>query len=91
MSLQKKYTEWYKDKHNIEISKQLVLPVHYTLQGHPESGKMWMKMINQIIIDELGFQTTKHDRCIYMRVRDGETQLMLRQVYDFYWLQSQRN
>ena len=41
-------------------------------------------MIDEILIDQMGFQTTTHDRCIYRRVlSDGSVQLMLRQVDDF--------
>ena len=61
----------------------MVLPVKHALQGHPKSGKMWMKMIDNILIKELGFRTTTHDRCIYLQERDGEIQLLLRQVDNF--------
>ena len=44
---------------------------------------MLIKLIDNIIINQLGFHTTMHDRCIYRRVRDGETQLLLRQIDDF--------
>lgn len=60
-----------------------MLSVFHALQGHSESGKMWMKLIDNIIINQLGFHTTKYDRCIYRRVWDGETQLLLCQVNDF--------
>ena len=40
----------------------MVLPVNHTLQGHPESGKMWINMIDNILINQLGFRTTTHDR-----------------------------
>ena len=56
----------------------MVLPVKHALQGHPESGKMWMKMIDNILIKELGFRTTTHNRCIYLQEKDGESQLLLR-------------
>ena len=61
----------------------MVLPVHHALQGHPESGKMWMKMIDDILINQLGFRTTTHDYCIYIRERDGQVQLLLRQIDNF--------
>lgn len=66
LSVDDDYVVWYKDNHKVEISKQLVLPFHHTLQGHPESGKklIQIKMIDQIIIYELEFQTTMHNRCI---------------------------
>ena len=44
---------------------------------------MWMKLIDNIIINQLGLHTTTHSRCIYRRLKDGETQLILRQVDDF--------
>ena len=40
-------------------------------------------MIDDILINELGFRTTTHDRCIYLWERDGEIPLLLRQVDDF--------
>ena len=42
-----------------------------------------MKMIDDILIKELGFRTTTHDKCIYLKERDGEIQLLLWQVDDF--------
>ena len=62
------YAEWYGDKYKTKLSKRMVLSVKYTLQGHPESGKMWMKMIDNILITELGFRTTTHNRCVYIYI-----------------------
>ena len=43
-----------------------------------------MQMIDRILIKDMGFKTTTHDRCVYRRVlSDGSVQLMLRQVDDF--------
>ena len=39
-----------------------------------------MKLIDNIIINQLGIQTTTHDRFIYRRVQESETQLLLCQV-----------
>ena len=77
------YADWYYKKNGEHISKRMILPVCHALQGHPESGKMWMKMIDEILITQLGFRTTTHDRCIYIRERDGEVQLLLRQIDNF--------
>lgn len=56
----------------------------HALQGHLESGKQWMWMIDEIFIHQMGFQTTTHSRCVYRQVlSDGFMQLMLRQVDDF--------
>ena len=57
--------------------------MYHALQGHPERRKMWMKLIDNIIINERGFHTTTHDRCIYKWVQDRETQLLLSHVDNF--------
>ena len=77
------YAEWYKDKYGVTLNKRQVLPVQHALQGHPESRKMWMHMIDNILIKELGFRTTMHDRCIYLQEQNGSKQLLLRQIDDF--------
>ena len=83
LAINETYANLYFKKHGEQISKRMVLPVNHALQGHPESGKMWMKMINEILINQLGFRTTTHDRCIYIREKDGQVQLILRQIDDF--------
>ena len=54
LSVDYAYAEWYKDVKGVQISKIQVLPVYHALQGHPESGKMWMKLIDNIIIKIFG-------------------------------------
>ena len=72
------YADWYENKYKKKLDRRQVLPVKHALQGHPESGKQWMRMIDNILIAKMGFQTTTHDRCIYRRVlSDGSIQLML--------------
>ena len=44
---------------------------------------MWMKMIDDVLVTELRFRTTTHDRCIYTQERDREIQLLLPQVDNF--------
>ena len=62
----------------------MVLLVNYALQGHSESEKQWINMIDNILIQKMRFSTTTHDWCIYCRVTsDGKIQLMLRQVDNF--------
>ena len=53
------------------------------LQGHPESGKIWMKLIDRILIKDLGFKTTTKDWCIYIKKIKGRVILRLRQVDNF--------
>ena len=62
----------------------MVLPVYHALQSHPEFEKQWMHMIDEILIKQMGFQTTTHNRCVYHWVTpDGNAQLLLRQVDNF--------
>ena len=39
------YYEWYKENIGKSLNRRFVLPILHLLQGHPESGKMWMKLI----------------------------------------------
>ena len=77
------YFEWYKEKTGKTLNRRHVLPVLHSLQGYPESGEMWMELIDRILIKELGFKTTTKDRCIYIKKIKGRTLLLLRQVNDF--------
>ena len=45
----------------------MVLPIKHALQGYPKNRKMWMKIIDSILITKLGFRTTTHDIYIYER------------------------
>ena len=66
VSIDDAYAEWYKWKYQKKIDRSKVLPVLHALQGHPESGKLWEKMINKILFSkELNFKCTTHDRTIY--------------------------
>ena len=77
------YLEWFRKKFpGRPISRKYVLPVKHALQGHPESGKMWMHFIDNILIKEMGFKTSTHDRCIYRKVIDDEVVYILRQIDD---------
>ena len=42
-----------------------------------------MKLIDRILIKDLGFETTTKDRCIYIEKIQGHTLLLLRQVDNF--------
>ena len=79
LAIDEAYADWYKlCNDGREISRKFVLPVYHALQGHPESGKMWMKFIDDIIIKQMGFETTTHDQCIYRKVMDDEVVYLLR-------------
>ena len=83
LSIDSTYAEWYKGKHGRPIDQRLVLPINNRLQGHPEAGKMWMRHIDKILVKELGFQSTTHDRCIFRNPdRFGSEVYLLKQVDD---------
>jgi Reverse transcriptase (RNA-dependent DNA polymerase) len=78
------YADWYEARHKIKLDRSLVLPVQHALQGHPESGRLWMEHIDRILCSPpLNFRSTTHDQTIYQTSYNGETVLLLRQVDDF--------
>ena len=88
LSVDEAYEEWWNEtcssRSKPPITRKFVIPVQHCLQGHPESGKQWMRFIDNILINEMGFRTTTHDRCIYRKLMaDGEPVYCLRQVDDF--------
>ena len=42
-----------------------------------------MQTINQVLLEQMGFRTTTHDRCIYFKEHEGKVIMLLRQVDDF--------
>ena len=73
VTIDDQYADWYKHTFNKKINRSLVLPVQRALQGHPESGHLWEKYVNQILFsDELRLQMTTHDRTTYTTTFKGE-------------------
>jgi len=53
------YRSWYKKCFNINIDPVThAVPLNKALQGHPEAGALWERMIVGILEDELGFRST---------------------------------
>ncbi len=79
------YCSWYCKRFSNDIDpRKYVVPVHRALQGHPEAGVLWEKMIVSILEGkELNFRSTTHERNLYRGTIDGETVLVCRQVDDF--------
>ena len=82
LSIDDQYADWYKHKYGKEIDRRQVLPIERALQGHPESGKQWMRHIDGIL-DKLGFIKAKHDHSIYQMSHQEGDIFLLRQVDDF--------
>ena len=87
VTIDKQYREWYKDRFPDEpdIADKAVLPVHGALQGHPESPRLWSKLIDAII-KELNLKPCHHEPCLYYTDNafgENKQVLFLRQVDDF--------
>ena len=55
-------------------------------QGHPEAPRLWEKHIHGILVNDLKFTPTTHEKCLYSRrppESPDELQMILRQVDDF--------
>jgi hypothetical protein len=79
------YRSWHLKRYGTDVDpKTHVIPLDRALQGHPEAGALWEKMIVGILEgDELGFTSTTHERNLYRGTIDGELVLVCRQVDDF--------
>ena len=75
--------EWAQEILQKDVRRGSVMKVSHSLQRHPLSGKLWMGMIDKILIDDLGFSTTTHDLCIHKRTDSEGTILIPREVDDF--------
>ena len=61
-----------------------VPPVNHALQEHPEAPCLWERHVHDILVNQLNFFPTTHEKCLYSR-RDfhDNLQMILRQVDDF--------
>ena len=76
--------DWYLRRFGIRLNRQKdVLPLFRALQGHPEAGVLWERLITEILIDRMGFRNTVHERNIYSGTLNGKDVLVCRQVDDF--------
>ena len=77
------YYEWYFHCFGKKLDRSRVLPVLRALQGHLESGKLWERHINNILLGpNFNFKHTTHDRTIYQTIFNGNIVLLLRMVDD---------
>ena len=89
MMIDNQYYEWYFHcfKKKLDKSRVLpVLPVLCVLQGHPESGKLWERHINNILMSPtFNFKHTTHDCTIYQTTFKGNKVLLLQMVMICYF------
>lgn len=79
------FRNWYKKRKNKELKKGMVMKVKKALQGHPESPRLWMELIDRII-RELGLQPCTHEPNLFYTSdynNTGKSILFLKQVDDF--------
>ena len=79
------YQSWHRKRYGSDVNpKTHVIPLDKALQGHPEAGALWERMIVGILEgDELGFISTTQERNLYRGTINGELVLICRQVDDF--------
>ena len=63
--------------------KNFVFPLCRALQGHPEAGVLWERMITDVPINKMGFKNTAHEKNLHSGTVDGKNVLVCRQVDDF--------
>ena len=83
LEIDEAYSSWYFKRYGKRLNPAThVVPVYKALQGHPEAGVLWEKMIAGIL-EEKGFVPTTQERNLYVGTIDGETVHVCRQVDDF--------
>ena len=66
-----------------KVPKGNAIEVLQSSQGHPLLEKEWMKMVDDILVNELRFRSATHDGCTHKKVaKQGKTTFLLRQVDD---------
>ena len=76
--------DWYERRFGIKLDRMKeVIPLYRALQGHPEAGVLWERMITDILINKMGFRNTTHEKNLYTGSIDGQEILVCRQVDDF--------
>ena len=75
------YADWHLIRHGVAVPRDMVLPVQHALQGHPESGALWEKLVNTVLARH-GFTSTTHERSLYQGTFNSHRMLICRQVDD---------
>jgi Reverse transcriptase (RNA-dependent DNA polymerase) len=85
MRIDDQFREWWTEcKGRPPIPPGHVLPVNHALQGHPEAPRLWERHIHDILVKELEFVPTTHEKCLYSRRDSADNlEMILRQVDDF--------
>ena len=57
--------------------------MYKNLQGQPDAGVLWERMINDILFNKMNFTTTTHEGNLHIGKIDGKDILVCRQVDNF--------
>jgi len=84
MRIDEAYRDWWENHlGRPPISPdRIVVRVNNAIQGHPESPRLWEKLIDKIL-RRIGLQPTTHEPCLYQGHFHGHYTLFMRQVDDF--------
>ena len=78
------YCDWYYRRYGERlVVGEHVLPLGRSLQGHPEAGASFEKLINHLLLDKLGFKNTTHEKNLYSGTISGKPVLVCRQIDDY--------
>jgi len=78
------YQSWHTKRFgSCPDAQQYVIPLLRNLQGHPEAGKCFKDLVNDILQSKMGFKSTTHERNLYHGTVSGKKVLICRQVDDF--------
>jgi len=78
-----RHQSWYRKKFKKAVNPNHMIPLGHALQGHPEAGTLWEKMIVEILETYFGFKSTTHEQNIYWGEIKRETVFVCCQVDDF--------
>ena len=83
MRIDDAFAEWYEDKFGVKIDRSKVLPIERALQGHPLSGALWERKINNILTGpEFNLRQTTHERNLLVGTFNGEPVLLCKMIDD---------
>ena len=77
------FRDWWVSKGRDPIPDGWVVPVLAAMQGHPESARLWEKLIDRILREHLQLIPTVHEPCLYCSPQGAPRILFKRQVDDF--------
>ena len=76
------YADWYLTRTGSTIPHGSAVLAQHALQGHPEAGRLFEELANDILLNRLGLTTTSHERNLYCGLFESHKVYVCRQVDD---------